>query len=59
MLVPLTLVLYVALTVETVLIAGGRWGTMPITVGAIALYGVGAIIVLISIAVRQRGSYSR
>lgn len=42
--VPIALVLFVALTVETVLIAGERWGTMPITVGAIALYGVGAII---------------
>ena len=41
---PVTLVLYVALTVETILIAGTRWGTMPITVAAIGLYGLGAII---------------
>ena len=43
-LVPVVLALYVALTVETVIVAGPRWGTMAITVGAIALFGAGAII---------------
>ena len=42
--VPAVLALYAALTVETIIVAGQRWGTMPITVGAIALYGAGAII---------------
>ena len=44
--VPVVLALYVALTVETVINAGPRWGTMPITVGAIVLYGVSAVITL-------------
>ena len=43
-LVPVVLAIYVALTVETVIVAGPKWGTMPITVGAIALFGTGAII---------------
>jgi DNA-binding CsgD family transcriptional regulator len=43
-LVPVVLAIYVALTVETVIVAGPKWGTMPITVGAIALFGAGAII---------------
>src|SRR5687767_14110744 len=42
--VPVALALSVALRVETVLTAGRRWGTMPITVGAIVLFGVSAII---------------
>jgi DNA-binding CsgD family transcriptional regulator len=41
---PVVLALYVALTVETVMLAGQRWGTMPITVGAIARFGAGAIL---------------
>ena len=41
---PVVLALYVALTAETVMIAGQRWGTMPITVGAIVLFGTGAIL---------------
>ena len=40
--VPVMLALYVALTVETVVIAGPRWGTMAITVGAIVLFGANA-----------------
>ena len=41
---PVVLALYVALTIETVMIAGRQWGTMPITVGAIALFGTSAIL---------------
>lgn len=44
--VPVVLALYVGLTVETVITAGPRWGTMPITVGAIVLYGTSAVITL-------------
>lgn len=40
--VPVMLALYVALTVETAVIAGPRWGTMAITVGAIVLFGANA-----------------
>ena len=43
-LVPVVLVLYAALTIETVVIAGSRWGTMAITVGAIALFGASAVV---------------
>jgi len=41
---PMVLAQYVALTIETVMLAGRRWGTMPITVGAIALFGTSAIL---------------
>lgn len=41
---PVVLALYIALTVETVIIAGQRWGTMPITAGAIVLFGISAIV---------------
>jgi len=41
---PAVLALYVALTAETIMIAGRRWGTMPITVGAIVLFGISAIV---------------
>ena len=41
---PAVLALYVALTIETVMLAGQRWGTMPITVGAITLFGTSAIL---------------
>ena len=40
--VPVMLALYVALTVETVVTAGPRWGTMAITVAAIVLFGANA-----------------
>jgi len=43
-LVPVVLVLYAALTIETVVIAGSRWGTMAITVGAIILFGASAAL---------------
>jgi DNA-binding CsgD family transcriptional regulator len=43
-LVPVVLVLYAALTIETVVIAGSRWGTMAITLGAIALFGASAAL---------------
>lgn len=43
-LVPVVLALYVGLTAETVIVEGPKWGTMAITVGAIALFGAGAII---------------
>jgi len=42
--VPVVLVLYAALTIETVVIAGSRWGTMAITVGAIAVFGASAAL---------------
>jgi DNA-binding CsgD family transcriptional regulator len=42
--VPVVLALYAALTVETIVIAGPRWGTMPITIGAIGLFGAGAAL---------------
>jgi len=41
---PVMLALYAALTVETIVIAGPRWGTMPITIGAIGLFGAGAAL---------------
>ena len=41
---PAVLALFVALTVETVITAGPQWGTIPITVGAIVLFGISAIV---------------
>ncbi len=38
--VPVVLTLYVALTVEAIVVAGSQWGTMAITTGAILLFGV-------------------
>jgi DNA-binding CsgD family transcriptional regulator len=40
---PVGVALYVALTAEAVIIAGQRWGTVPITLGAIGLFGASAI----------------
>lgn len=42
--VPVVLALYAALTAEIVILAGPRWGTMPITLGTIALFSVGAAL---------------
>jgi DNA-binding CsgD family transcriptional regulator len=42
--VPIVLALYAALTAEIVVIAGPRWGTMPITLGAITLFSAGAAL---------------
>jgi DNA-binding CsgD family transcriptional regulator len=41
---PVGIGLYIALTAEAVTIAGSRWGAVPITLGAIALFGASAII---------------
>ena len=40
---PVGLALYVALTAEAVIVAGQRWGTVPITLGALALFSASAI----------------
>jgi len=40
---PVGVALYIALTAEAVVVAGPRWGTVPITLGAIALFGASAI----------------
>jgi DNA-binding CsgD family transcriptional regulator len=40
---PVGLALYLALTAEVVVVAGERWGTVPITFGAIVLFGASAI----------------
>jgi len=42
--VPVILAVYVGLTVETVVTAGQPWGTMPITVGAVGLFGANAAV---------------
>jgi len=42
--VPVVLALYAAITAEIVILAGPRWGTMPITLGTIALFSVGAAL---------------
>ena len=42
--VPIVLALYAALTAEMVVNAGPRWGTMPITLGAIGLFSAGAAL---------------
>jgi DNA-binding CsgD family transcriptional regulator len=44
-LAPLMLALYVALTVETVVLAGPIWGRMAITIGAVVLFGANAAVV--------------
>jgi len=40
---PVGVGLYIALTAEAVIVAGQRWGAVPITIGAIALFGASAI----------------
>src|ERR1051325_6786073 len=40
---PIGVALFAVLTAETVLLAGERWGSVPITVGAIFLFGATAI----------------
>jgi DNA-binding NarL/FixJ family response regulator len=42
--VPVALGLLMTVTAEAVLLAGARWGTIPITAGAIALYVTAAIV---------------
>jgi DNA-binding CsgD family transcriptional regulator len=42
--VPVVLTLYVALTVEAILVAESQWGTMAITTGAIILLGASAAL---------------
>jgi len=42
--VPVELTLYVALTVEAIVVAESRWGTMAITTGAIVLLGASAAL---------------
>jgi DNA-binding CsgD family transcriptional regulator len=42
-LIPVGMVLYAALTAEVVLLAGPQWGTMPITIAAVGLFGVSAM----------------
>ncbi len=41
---PVGLGLYAALLAETVTLAGSRWGTVPITIGAIVVFGANAIL---------------
>ena len=41
---PVSVALYLALTTYTVVIAGNRWGTLAITLGAIGIFAVNAII---------------
>jgi DNA-binding CsgD family transcriptional regulator len=43
--VPVVLALYVALTVDAIVVAGSQWGTMAITTGAIILFGASAALV--------------
>jgi len=43
--VPVVLALYVALTVDVIIVAGSQWGTMAITTGAILLFGASAAVV--------------
>jgi DNA-binding CsgD family transcriptional regulator len=42
--IPVVLTLYAALTVEAIVVAGSRWGTMAITTGAIVLLGGSAAL---------------
>ena len=42
--VPVVLTLYVAVTVEAIVVAGSQWGTMAITAGAILLFGASAAL---------------
>jgi DNA-binding CsgD family transcriptional regulator len=41
---PVTIALFMALTAELVVLAGAAWGSIPITIGAIVLYVVAALI---------------
>jgi len=41
---PVVVSLYVALTAEVVVLASGMWGSAPITVGAIVLFAVNAMV---------------
>lgn len=41
---PVAVGLYVALTIYTVILAGGRWGSVQITFGAILLFAINAIV---------------
>lgn len=41
---PVTVALFMALTVELVILAGAQWGTIRITLGAIVLYVLAALI---------------
>jgi len=41
---PITLALFVAATVESVILAGGRWGTTRITTGSIAIFVVACLL---------------
>lgn len=41
---PVSVALYLALTTYTVVVAGERWGTLPITLGAIAIFALNAVI---------------
>lgn len=41
---PVSTALYMAATAELIVLAGERWGTIPITLGAIALFVVSAIV---------------
>ncbi|HYV98016.1 MAG TPA: LuxR C-terminal-related transcriptional regulator [Gemmatimonadaceae bacterium] len=43
-LLPAGLAMYVALTAETVVLAGAGWGTVQITFGAVVLFGINAIL---------------
>jgi DNA-binding CsgD family transcriptional regulator len=42
-LVPIGTALYIAFTANTILVAGARWGALPVTLGAILLFGANAV----------------
>lgn len=42
---PVALALLIAFTAQVIMLAGAKWGSVPITIGAILVYVVGALVV--------------